>query len=307
MAEHTATYSKIISPEEYNRIMTDEHLYIAIADKLIKDFVEKEVTGKVNPEIVEIGCGPVRITPLFLQTPNINLTAVDYDLDFINHAKKILEPYNSRVTVINADVSTYVHPNPVDVFYSQGFHHHVQKGKVTEKYLKNIYNQLKENGAYVIGDENPADYSNPEDRLIKLIVWYSHIISNAKRSGFNYLAQEEAKTLLDDLYENYDEEAVKSNEQIDLVLSWVDKIDEASSEKIFKATFLAENLLEILRKKRNIKEVGDTTVDLSRGDYKISDSEFRKEVEGIGFKVEKVERIGPAKAVGGLYVYLLRK
>ena len=113
--------------------------------------------------------------------------------------------------------------------------------------------------------------------------------------------------MLDDLYENYDYEAVKSNEQIDLVLNWVDKIDEVSSENINKASFLAENLLELLKKKRNIKEIGNTTVDLSRGDYKISDTEFRKEIKGIGFKVEKVERIGPQKAIGGLYVYLLRK
>ena len=77
MAQHTATYSKIISPGEYNRIMTDEHLYIAVADKLVKDFVEKEVTGKANPEVVEIGCGPARITPLFLEIPNIRLTATE--------------------------------------------------------------------------------------------------------------------------------------------------------------------------------------------------------------------------------------
>ncbi len=307
MAQHTATYSKIISPEEYNRIMTDEHLYIAVADKLIKDFVEKEVAGKTNPEVIEIGCGPARITPLFLQIPNIQLTAIDYDLDFIDHAKKVLKPYNSRIEVVNIDVSLYIHPKPVDVFYSEGFHHHVQKGKVTERYLKNVYNQLKEGGAYILGDENPADYSSSEERLLKLIVWYSHIISNAKKSGFNYLAQEEAKTLLDDLYENYDDEAIKSNEQIDLVLNWVDKIDETSTDNINKATFLAENLLELLKKKKNIKEIGDTTVDLSRGDYKISDKEFRKEIESIGFKVEKVERVGPSKAIGGLYVYLLRK
>jgi SAM-dependent methyltransferase len=287
--------------------MTDEHLYIAVADKVVKGFVEKEVANKANPEVIEIGCGPARITPLILQIPNIHLTAIDYDLDFINYAKKVLEPYNSRAIVVNVDVSTYVHSKPVDVFYSQCFHHHVQKGKVTEKYLKNIYNQLKDGGIYVLGYENPAEYANSKDRLLKIIVWYSHIISNAKKSGFNYLAQEEAKTLLDDLYENYDDEAIKSNEQIDLVLNWVDKIDKASSEKIDKATFLAETLLEILRKKRNTKEVGDTTVDLSRGDYKISDAEFRKEIEGVGFKVEKVERIGPSKDIGGLHVYLLRK
>ncbi|MBI3590087.1 MAG: class I SAM-dependent methyltransferase [Candidatus Melainabacteria bacterium] len=287
--------------------MTNEHLYIALADKSIKDFVEKEVTGKTNPEVIEIGCGPARITPLFLQIPNIHLTAIDYDLDFIDHAKKILKPYDSRVKAINADVSTYVHPRPVDVFYSEGFHHHVQKGEVVNKYLTNVYSQLKNGGAYILGDENLSEYTSSEDRLIKVIVWYAHIISNAKKSGFNYLAQEEAKTLLDDLYENYDDEALKSKEQIDLVLNWVDKIDETSSENVSEATLLAKNFLEILKQKRNLKKIGDTTIDLSRGDFKVSDSVFRKEVQGIGFKVEKVERIGPSKDVGGLYVYLLRK
>ena len=70
---------------------------------------------------------------------------------------------------------------------------------------------------------------------------------------------------------------------------------------------LAKNFLEILKQKRSLKKIGDTTVDLSRGDFKISDTVFRKEIEDIGFKVEKIERIGPPKDIGGLYVYLLRK
>ena len=307
MAVHTSTYSQIISPEEYNRIMTEEHLYIANADRVIQKFLKDEINNRVNLEAVEIGCGPARITPLMLEIPELKLTVVDYDADFLDYARKVLMLYGSRVRVINADVSTYNHSKSVDVFYSQGFHHHVQKGDAVEKYLKNVYIQLQNRGAYILSDENLAEYTNSQDRLLKVIVWYSHIIANARKSGFDDLAQEEAKTLLDDLHENYDTEAIKSKEQIDFVLNWVDKIDEASSEKIDKAIFLAENFLELLRKKRNLKINGNTTIDLSRGDFKISNSVFRHEVESIGFKIEKVERIGPTRDIGAICVYLLRK
>jgi hypothetical protein len=40
IAERAATYSKIITPEEYNRIISKEHLYISTSDRVIKDFIE---------------------------------------------------------------------------------------------------------------------------------------------------------------------------------------------------------------------------------------------------------------------------
>ncbi len=309
MSLHLPTYSSIISPEEYIRINTHEHLYIANADNFIKELVAIEAEKlSTSIEVIELGCGPARILTLIGQVKNINLTGVDYDEDFIQYASRKIKEQCLPIKVISDDVTNYVHPFPVDVFYSEGFHHHVKKGIPLKSYLENIYNQLKNGGVYIIGDEYLPEYSNNLERRIKAVIWYSHIISNGLNSGFNYLAQEEVKTLLDDLNENHNEEAVKSKEQIGLIIENVNLIEDAAKTKDFQmANKLASRLLDKIDELYNTKSIGDNSIDLSRGDYKISDSIFRNEVENIGFRVELVKRFGPAYDVGGVFVYLLRK
>lgn len=309
MSFHMPTYSQIISPEDYNRINTDEHLYIANADNFIKELVAKEAINSDKPiEVIELGCGPARILTLVGKVKNINLTGIDYDENFIKYASEKIKELNLPIKLVCGDVAGYKHNLPVEVFYSEGFHHHVKKGLPLKSYLENIYKQLKTGGVYVLGDEYLPEYSNNNERRIKAVMWYSHIISNALSSGFNYLAQEEAKTLLDDLSENHDHEAVKSNEQIKLVLENAILIEDANkSGSLQMAEKLAQGLLDKISKLHNIKLAGDDSVDLSRGDYKISDSVFRNEIESVGFKVELVKRFGPAYDIGSVLVYLLRK
>lgn len=309
MSLHLPTYSQIISPEDYNRINTDEHLYIANADNYIKEIVGKEASkSKKNIEVVELGCGPGRILTLIGQVKNINLTGVDYDKDFIDYAYKQLQEKRLSAKLINSNVAMYFHGSPVDVFYSEGFHHHIKKGNPLKSYLENIYKQLKSSGVYICGDEFLPEYANNEERRIKALIWYSHIISNAQKSGFEYLAQEEAKTLLDDLNENHDNGAIKSNEQIKLILDNVSSIENAVKSKSYEiANQLAESLLNNINELHNSQLIGDNSIDLSRGDYKVSDSVFRKEVESVGFKTQSARRFGPSYEIGGVFVYCLRK
>ena len=75
---------------------------------------------------------------------------------------------------------------------------------------------------------------------------------------------------------------------------------------ILKAEELAKRLIEELKQEKKEK-VKDQTLKLSRGDYKICDKELRKEVEEVGFKVDKIIRIGPKQDIGAMVVYVLRK
>lgn len=63
MSEHLSTYSTIISPRDYNRLMSEQHLYIAVADQYIINTIGKEVE-KGARNIVELGCGPADVVPL---------------------------------------------------------------------------------------------------------------------------------------------------------------------------------------------------------------------------------------------------
>lgn len=298
------SYSQIITPADYNRIVTYEHLYIDVADRyLVKKIKELKVPGA---EVVELGCGPARALQFVSRIEGINLSALDVDEDFLIYARKVMK--NTSINIISADVETYQHPQEVDIFYSHGLHHHIAKGQKTHNYLKNVYQNLKRGGYYILIDEFIPHYTTPEEREICIVIWYAHVIAHALRHQHLYLAQEESKILLDDLYEGRFAENIKSQEQIDLVLRWVETIDRAAREskleeaKAHSSTFLLE-----LEGYHNLEKHGDLTIDLSRGDFKVSDQALKEEVEKVGFIIEEAKAFGYAETIGSVSVYVLKK
>ena len=302
------SYSSIISSEDYNHLMTNEHLYINTADKFIEKTITRKSTNK-RLQVVELGCGPARVASFIAEIRNIDLTAVDIDPVFCEYARKIANQNKLALNVICSDIASYKHPQPVDIFYSQGFHHHVSKGKETKKYLSNIYNQLTDDGCYILSDEFVPEYTDANDRDIKLVIWYSHIIGHALSNNFKFLAVEEAKTLLDDLQEGHETHGLKSQEQLDLVLAYSKKINtEAKANNISQAEIYSKDFLKDLNKLFNLRpDQSDPSMNLSRRDYKICDKVLRTEAEQSGFIVDEVKSFGPIKNIGGMSVYILRK
>lgn len=302
-------YSLIIAPEDYNKIMSEQHLYIAAADNFIKHEIAEQSADIPDAEVVEIGCGPARLLPLMTALQLPHLTLVDVDQDFITYTRTRCNELSPATKVVQSSIATYYHPKPVNIFYSQGLHHHIAKGALTKQYLKNIYDQLAVNGTYILSDEFLPDYDTEEEREIKAIIWYSHIIDHAKRHNFDYLAQEEAKTLLDDLFEGFSENlGYKSQKQISKILDSVYDINTAAIRQDFlTAQQLAEKLLANLKKATILIPSGDQTMDLSRKDFKICDKVFRKEVSEIGFIIEKQRFFGLEPKIGGMIAYVLKK
>lgn len=301
------SYSSIIGPEDYNNLMTNEHLYISTADRYIVRTIEKMAEDR-SLNVVEIGCGPGRVTQSVAKIENIELTALDVDPVFIEYAKSILTPINKNIKVISSDILAFKANKPVDIFYSQGFHHHISKGEETLEYLNNIYSQLSKGGIYILSDEFVPNYVNNQDRDIKLVIWYAHVIAHADRHGYKFLAREEAKTFLDDIQEGSQEHGVKSEEQIQLVLDHVQEIDQAARiNDMVTANSYAQDFLIKLKKIFNLKLNGDITIDLSRHDYKICDIVLKEEIEKVGFSVEICKSFGPIDNIGGMSVYILRK
>jgi SAM-dependent methyltransferase len=299
-------YSQLINPEDYNRTITHEHLYIANSDKRIKQIIEEKIKNTLQPEIIEIGCGPGRLLPLMSKIKNIKLTVLDRDPIFIQYAKELA--IGLSIKIMNADIRAYQHNKPVFIFYSQGFHHHLEKGFATQEYLTNVYNQLEPGGYYIVSDEFIPNYHTPREREINLTLWYSHVIHHALKHGYMQLAQEEAKIFLDDIQEGRETKKIKSTEQIKAILANVKNIDAyATSGELSKAKALALDLLTQLDANYRDVTFNNDTLKLSRGDYKISDQEFRNEVKQTGFEVESVESFGPIATIGGMSVYTLRK
>lgn len=298
------SYSQIITPDDYNRIVTYEHLYIDVADRyLVKKIKELKV---LEAEVVELGCGPARALQFVSQIEGINLTALDVDEGFLTYAREVMK--NTSADIITADVETYKHHKEVDIFYSHGLHHHIEKGQKTHNYLKSVYQNLKSGGYYILIDEFVPHYATPQEREIRIVIWYAHVIAHAIRHHYLYLAQEESKILLDDLYEGRSAENIKSQEQIDLVLGRVETIDQAARDgKLEEAESLSKAFLVELEGYHNLEKHEDLTIDLSRGDFKISDQALKKEVEKAGFIIEEAKAFGHAKTIGSVSVYVLKK
>lgn len=302
----TFYYSQIIGPAEFNSIMVDQHVYIADADDYIIDTVVKNAMSPV-PEIVELGCGPGKIIARMHKTlPHARFAGVDIDKDFLDYTKGLIN--DPKVQIIRCDIEYYKHDAPVDVFVSQGVHHHIAKGEKTHRYLVNIFGQLKSGGCLILSDEFLPDYTSVSDREIKTVIWHSHVIADALRNEYSFLAQEEAKTLLDDIYEGRSEPSLKTMAQIEYTLSRVEEIDRLNrSGALEEAQTKARSFLTDLESLHCLEAVGDNRVEISRQDFKICCAEFLKEIMDTGFVVESRKEIGDLEKIGGFAIWVLRK
>jgi SAM-dependent methyltransferase len=289
--------------------MNDQHLYISQCDQYLVEIIE-EISKDKRLEVVELGCGPLRFTRKLATIANINLTAVDIDEIFYSYGVKASREENLKINMVNDNIANYKHPSHVDVFCSNGLHHHIFKGKNCIKYLANIASQLSDDGCYYLMDEFIPEYKDEKDRDIKIIIWYSHIIADAIKNNYNYLAQEETKTLLDDLEEGSDEpHQLKNTKKVELVLSYVSLIDEyATSSQGQKAKEVSIEMLEKLRQINEFNpEDSHNSMKLSRKDYKICDRVLREELSEVGLIVVDVISYGPIEKIGGLCIYKIKK
>lgn len=301
-------YSRIIAPADYNQLMSHEHLYIGASDNYLKHEIAQRIADITDAEIVELGCGPGRLLPLIAQTHPRHLTLVDIDPNFITYAQEVANTLGFPANIVQSNIVTYQHTAPVDIFYSQGIHHHIAKN-LTQRYLENIHEQLTPNGVYILSDEFLPDYDTEEERKINAIVWYSHVIDHASQHGFHYLAQEEAKTLIDDLFEGQPELfSYKSIDHIDLVLKAVNRINVAALKEDFSTSYqlakqLSINLSSIIVRRPS----GNETLDLSRRDFKICNKKFKEEIQQAGLVIESQRFFGLNKKIGGMIAYVLKK
>jgi SAM-dependent methyltransferase len=305
----TESYSAIISSEDYNCLMNDQHLYISQCDQYLVDMI-CEMSKDRTLEVVELGCGPLRFTRKLASIANINLTAIDVDEVFYSYGIKSSKEENLKINMVNDNIANYNHHKPVDIFCSNGLHHHVFKGVNCNKYLVNVANQLSDDGYYYLMDEFIPEYKDDKERNLKIIIWYSHIIADAINNKYYHLAQEEAKTLLDDLEEGSDEpHQLKNIKKIELVLSYVSLINEyAMNKQDEKAREIATEMLEKLKQNNEFQPLDDhNSIKLSRKDYKICDRVLKQELSEAGLMVVGMISFGPIENIGGLCVYKIKK
>lgn len=288
------TYSQIISAQDYTSIMA-EHIYMKTADSIVAQTALQWSSARQNrPTILDIGCGPGRITKLLVGHGS-PIHGVDIDKTFLEYAESVAP----EAGYTQANLLTYMHPEPVDIVTSHGLHHHIPP-----EYLTNVAKYIKSEGIYVLGDEFLPSYSNTFERQTRAIGWYSHVIVAAISAGHNVLAKEEAKTLLDDLFNGL--HLQKSTKHIELVLEKAPAINELYSKEQWMEMDQATSslLAEILDLN---EDEPPSDLQFSRGDYKICHAEFTKQLLGTGFEIIDMQTVGPTNTIGGFRIYVLQK
>lgn len=309
---HAATYGELLEPPDYNAVM-NSHVYIGAADQEICRQLQWFASGLDREALVfEPGCGPARLLLKAAGIPNIKLAGIDYDTSYTSYGRQVLDENGyGHIQIYNANLSQFLeveqyrdYTGQADIVVSQGFHHHVAKGQAMVSYLANVYNLLRPGGYYILSDEFLPPYRDEAERRLRASIWYSHVIA---RGGHPRLPREEAKTLLDDLYEGEAETSFKTEEQIELTLASVTAINKAADAKNRReAEALANAYLTKLANLRVARQSGDRMLDLSRGDYKIDHAHFVKEVTPK-FEIVSVATFGPVSRIGGMSVYTLRR
>ncbi len=310
-----STYSKIISPAKYNALM-EQHIYIPQTDAVLCRLISEMAaayeyvgwTGQLR--IVEVGCGPGRLThKLIERVPSpFSVTALDHDRGFIDyaHAHQVDSP--SRALFLEHDVTVgLLGMKGIPVVVSMGFHHHVPRPEGVQAYLTSIRDALAPGGVYFLADEFLAHYATEYERMMRIAVWYGVVIEAACRLGDpsgGELAIEETKTMLDDMG------VVKSQELIANALMLATLIGEvALGDSRALVPDRVSNLLRLVEahKQGPITDTDDPAIALNRGDHKICHAVFQEEVTEAGFKIAGIETVGPQATIGGLTVYALQK
>jgi hypothetical protein len=298
-----SNYSKLITPEDYNNLMANQHLYIRASDKIILKQLREQINVQCNVgQVIEIGSGPMRISRDILSTLQASgrcfrYGLIELDSNFVQYSQDQIAAERLPINLIQSDISSYQAYPKIDIAISQGFHHHVDSG-----YLQSLYSNMNSGGCYILGDEFLGNYEDEDDRKIKAIVWYSHIISRALDCGFFQLAREEVKTLLDDINPNKLANP-KTEDLIQRVLSSTPKI-----EKNTKPENLIIRLLGEIEESISVTNKPDMV--LSRGDYKISKEVFTEQARAAGFDIVAQKSIGDLRdnmMKGSLSVFTLRK
>ncbi len=288
-------YSQIIDPRTYNSLM-DQHWLMAISDKYLVALImafSKQFESRSEFKLYEIGSGPGRITnKVAHKYPRFRIRAIDLDERSVAYATRS----NSfgKVAYMVADARLYCLSEPVAIAYSQGAHHHIAKGPDTEAYLSNVYKSLLPGGVYLLSDEVLAPYDNSLGRMVQAVRWYNLVVYAARFRQFGKLAEEEAKTLLDDL-------GIPKNEaRLKFVLDHVD--DRIWSEPVLQVQDYLSQLERI---------AGDATehLKLSRGDHKVDIATIRQELSAAGFEYLEQDSLtlGPVSKIGGFATLAFRK
>lgn len=164
------TYHKIERGHPFYEEMLEE-----VQARIIK-YYNSELGGQGKMNVLEIGAGTGLCSLELVKQPFLELDCLEIDskcCDILSGHPKI-----SSHNVILGDAITYCKPHHYDLLVSTFAHDHIHYNK-RFTFAKNIYDNLKKGGRYIIGGEMLPYFSNDMERKKSLFLYHNHIIDLA--------------------------------------------------------------------------------------------------------------------------------
>lgn len=190
--------SRYIDLPTYHNIERSHPFYVEMIDEIqsqIKSFHKKSkhrFKQDATLQTLELGAGTGLCSIELVKSSFIKLDALEID----NECCKILasHPEMSKSNVILGDAAAYCKKHHYDLVVSTFAHDHIHYNK-RFNFAKNIYNNLKKGGLYIMGGELLGYFSNDLERKKALFKYHNHIIELALQQNRVQLSELENNAL----------------------------------------------------------------------------------------------------------------
>lgn len=171
--------SRYIDLPTYHKIERGHPFYEEMLEEMscqIVSYYREKNNGSGTLKTLEIGAGTGLYT---LELAKKDFLAVEC-LDIDEKCCEILKSHalSSVYNVILGDAVTYCKPHNYDLVISTFAHDHIHYDK-RFTFARNIYNNLKKGGRYIMGGEILSYYSNDRERKKALFRYHNYIIEKA--------------------------------------------------------------------------------------------------------------------------------
>ena len=150
----------------------------AIAVRNRKEYLKTQLShlnsGKENPRVLDLACGPCSDIYEFLSThprSNIEFDCLDMDKDAIEYASGMCDNYYGQINFINKNALRYKTDKKYNLIWSAGLFDYFSD-KIFIRLISRMYSLLDKNGEVVIGNFSPQ---NSARGLMEVsLQWFLH-------------------------------------------------------------------------------------------------------------------------------------
>ncbi len=301
-------YGETVSIKNYTDWL-QWHAYIPQSDECIAQIIEN---FQFWWDILDLWCWPWRLTlPIAQRNKKRKFIGIDQSASFLWNLDKNSPLENAQFRIgsfeeINLGESEWIYESQFGIIFMQWVLHHLH-GDTRKIWFQKIFKLLQNDWILVIWDEYIPEFLNEDDRRNKLSLFYAHIIWEARNGGFEILAEEEAKNLIDDITGWEEGAGIGTPKFLQEIITRSSEVNRLiflnKEEALKKAVELKNHILEITKK----LSLQEHMPNFYRGDFKVSIQKNIEEIENFGFKKQKIYTFWPVDTVGGMGVIVFWK